>query len=253
MPQRYLRLVDNARKTVAIVMAICAAGLILCVGRDGDLQLTLGRDSGIWRWAIGACGIGIAACLVVTIALVIEYLARAPAPTSFTLRSLLFRSAVILLAVGGIGFWMGSAYGPEKGIGAMIGAFLLLAAVLERRPSRALLALLVLGIVAWGTQSAYQYASRNADQIVAAGGELKNRLAKGGEIEPGDPRVPEVLRNLGARRIWVDEQRVAVYVGDDVEFQIFRTPHPDTTCNPVWGVRGKGATKITDRLWTNQY
>ncbi len=86
----------------------------------------------------------------------------------------------------------------------------------------------------------------------------------GTEIQPGDPRVPSVLRKLGASRIWVDKERVAVYVGSnelnfsefphvEIEFQIYRIPHPDTTRNPVWGFGGKGATKITDRLWTNDY
>ena len=86
----------------------------------------------------------------------------------------------------------------------------------------------------------------------------------GAEIQPTDPRVPDVLRNLGARRIWVDKERVAVYVGrerlqilrvpnDEVEYQIYRLPHPTTTCNPVWGFKGKGDTEITDRLRSNDY
>ena len=59
-------------------------------------------------------------------------------------------------------------------------------------------------------------------------------------------------------------ERVAVYVGrerlqilrvpnDEVEYQIYRLPHPTTTCNPVWGFKGKGDTEITDRLRSNDY
>ena len=86
----------------------------------------------------------------------------------------------------------------------------------------------------------------------------------GQEIQPTDRRVPKVLRKLGARRIWVDEDGVAIYVGlnrfdfscipqPGIEFQIYRYPHPTTGAGPVWGDKGKSATKLTDRLWTNVY
>ena len=58
---------------------------------------------------------------------------------------------------------------------------------------------------------------------------------------------------MGAQRIWIDPDRIAVYVDGDREFQIYRDPHPGQTDNPVWGFRGKGATKINDRLWSNDY
>ena len=86
----------------------------------------------------------------------------------------------------------------------------------------------------------------------------------GEEIQPSDPRVPVVLRKLGARRIWVDAERVAVYVGTnefdfstfprpEIEFQIYRAAHPATHERFIWGSPGKGSTKLTDRLWTNLY
>jgi hypothetical protein len=183
---------------------------------------------------------------------------------------------------------MALAFGPGQAVGSAIGMFLLLAAVRKRNTARAVLAVLaaiVLGLTLLNTQSPYQYARRHADKIVAAGCELMDRCPRteyysynlhpeidtsgilaifGEEIQPDDPRVVSVLRKLGARRIWVDEERVAVYVGSnefdfsgfprpEIEFQIYRTPHTTTTSNPVWGFHGKGATRITDRLWTNDY
>jgi len=47
--------------------------------------------------------------------------------------------------------------------------------------------------------------------------------------------------------------RVAVFVGGDIEYQISLQPHPTTMANPVWTSRGKGSTKITDRLRSNDY
>lgn len=131
-----------------------------------------------------------------------------------------------------------------------------------------------------GTQSAYQYARWHADEIVRAGCDLMDRCPRteyracypariytslfGEEIALNDPRVPQVLRKLGARRIWVDGERVAVYVETnefdfscipkpEIEFQIYRTPQPKTPHGPVWGSHGKSHTKLTDRLWTNIY
>jgi hypothetical protein len=143
-------------------------------------------------------------------------------------------------------------------------------------------AAILIGWTLLGTQSAYQYARWHADEIVAAGRELMDQCPEtsfghhpelgrsqahplyGEEIQSSDPRVPRVLRKLGARRIWVDAERVGVCVGTndldfsviprpETEFQIYRDPHPTTTCSPVWGSPGKGSTKITDRLWTNLY
>jgi hypothetical protein len=182
-----------------------------------------------------------------------------------------------------VGDSMAYAFGVWQAIGGVAGVFLLLSAVRERGERRllsAFFAVIVLGLTLVGTQSSYQYARRHAAEIVAAGRELMDQVPAtdfhpqpnkssvtalvGVEIQPSDPRVPSVLRNLGACRIWVDKERVAVYVGpetlqilrvpnDEVEYQLYRVPHPTTTCNPVWGFKGKGATKITDRLWTNDY
>jgi hypothetical protein len=215
------------------------------------------------------------------------HLAGPTKPTRFALRSILVRSLLIVVIVGTIGLSMAIVYGPGQAIGAVVGAFLLLAAMRERYIVRALLVILaavVLGLTLLGTQSAYQFARRHADEIVPAGCELMDQCPRthyytynrhpeidtsgvlalfGQEIQPSDPRVPSVLRKLGAHRIWVDEERVAVYVGSKfdisqsphckIEFQIYRNPHLTKRSNPVWGSHGKGATRITDRLWTNDY
>jgi hypothetical protein len=284
----YLKLIDTARKTVAVAMAVCGVGLVICVNREDYLRLTLRRESGIWTWGCWVFGIGVLACLTATLALIVEYLARPAKPRLFTLRSLFVRSLLIVIAVVAVCLSMAFAYGPWQAIGAVIGTFLVLAAAREHRIVRVVLAILaaiMLGLTLLGTQSAYQYARRHADEIVAAGCELMDHCPKTGyytynrhpeidtsgilalfgqEIQPGDPRVPSVLRKLGARRIWIDEERVAVYVGPnkfdfscipqpEIEFQIYRDAHPTTTCGPVWGDHGKGATRITDRLWTNVY
>jgi hypothetical protein len=273
----YLKFIANARKGVAITMAVFGAGFVVCVNVV-DSGLTWRKDTGIWALGIPVCEIGILVCLVVTLAFIIEHLARPVRPTPFTLRSVLVRSLLILLTVGAICLAMASAYGFWQATGAVVGTFLLLAAVREHgsaRATRAFLAAIVVTLTVMGTQTAYQYARWHSDEIVAAGCNLMDQCPKTGyrphsphrgtytsnaqalvgqEIEPSDPRVPDVLRKLGARRIWVDDERVAVYVGLETEFQIYRLPHPDSTLDPVWGFRGKAwPTKITDRLWTNDY
>jgi hypothetical protein len=274
----YVRFIDNARKAVAIAMAVCGAGFVLCVNRDDFLRATLRRDSGIWGWGMPVFGIGVLFCLLATLAFIVEHLARPVRPTSFTLRSVLVRSLFIFLTVGAICLTMAVAYGSWQATGAVVVAFLVLAGVRQRDSARdicAFLATIALVLTIWGTQTTYQYARWHSDKIVAAGCQLMDQCPKTGyrpydphrgiytseaqalvgqEIEPSDPRVPDVLRKLGARRIWVDDERVAVYVGSETEFQIYRLPHPDSTLDPVWGFRGKAwPTKITDRLWTNDY
>ena len=215
--------------------------------------------------------------------LVVEHFARPSKPEPFTFRSLFLRFLLILATAIVVGDSMAFAFGVWQAIGAVAGFFLLLSAVREhgrRRLLSTFFCVIVLGLTVLSTQSTYQYARRHADEIVAAGRELMEKVPAtdfrpqpnksstealvGAEIPPSDPRVPSVLRKLGARRIWVDKERVAVYVGSnesdfsqfphiEIEYQVFRAPHPDTTCNPVWGFKGKDATKITDRLWTNDY
>jgi hypothetical protein len=62
-----------------------------------------------------------------------------------------------------------------------------------------------------------------------------------------------VLRKLGSQRIWVDEQRVALYVGGNTEFEITRKTTSLSYVGPVWATRWKDSTQIADRLWTNVY
>jgi hypothetical protein len=273
----YMKTIDTTRKAVAIAMVIFAVGMVLCARRN-DLELTTeARRSGAWAWATWAFVMGIYACAIATLALVLEYLARPARPWPFSLRWLFVRALLLLVVVAAITSSLYVAYGPGQAIGAAVGTLLLLAAVREhhiRRGVPAVLATVVLGLTVWGTQSPFQYARWHADEIVAAGCELAERCPRAGyhtynrhpnfdpsgmfalfgqEISPSDPRVPEVLRKLGARRIWVDDERVAVYVGEEAEFQIHRDPHGKGRSSPVWGFQGKGSTRIADRLWTNGY
>lgn len=267
----YMRRIDTARKAVAVAMAIFAVGVVVCVNRDDYLRLTLRGEPGIWTWGCWVFGIGVLACLTATLALILEYLARPAEPKPFTLRSMLIRSLSILAITVVVCFWMARAYGPWQAIGAVIGTFLVFAALREHaslRVSLAVSALIVFGLTLLGTQSAFQYARRNADEIVAAGCKLADQCPKTGyhdavdahghtlfgqEIDPSDLRVPSVLRKLGSQRIWVDDERVAIYVGGDTEFQISREPHPRLHALPVWAPHWKGSTEFTDRLWTNVY
>jgi hypothetical protein len=273
-PNAYLKAIDTARKAAAVAMAVLGAAFVICVRRDDYLTGTLRWEPGIWAWGGRIFAIGVYGCLIATLGLLLEYLARPAKPWPFSLRWLFIRALLILITVTAVSLALGFAYGPGQAIGAAVGTFLLLAAMRERRMPRGVLASLaavVLGLTLWGTQSAFQYARRHADQIVAAGCRLADRCPRtdyhvynprhelgmfaffGQEISPSDPRVPEVLRKLGARRIWVDEERVAVYVSENAEFQIHRKPRADGMPRPVWGFRWKGATKIADRLWTNDY
>ena len=156
--------------------------------------------------------------------LILEYLVAPAKPKPFALPIDGDPSLSILAVTGAVGFLMAYAYGPWQAIGAVIGAFLVFAALRERtglRASLAVLALVVFGLTLWGTQSAFQYAHRNADEIVAAGCKLADQFPKTGyhdivdvhghtlfgrEIDPTDLRgCRGVLRNSERQRIWVDD------------------------------------------------
>jgi len=210
---------------------------------------------------------GVAACLTATFAFVIEYLARPTAPTEFTLRSLFVRSLLILVVIAAIGVSMTFGFGVAQGVGAVIGTILLLAAMRERREARAVLAVLavvVLGPTLLSTQSTYQYACRNASEIVAAGCELMDQWPKTGfgqEVQIGDPRVPKAFHSLGVRRVWIEEDCVSVLVPgllglSNREFIICRTPDPTTIRDSVWIKRPSNKdsmVRISDRLWMTDY
>jgi MFS family permease len=153
---KYLKLIDKAKKAVAIGVAVCGLSFVLCVNlcvdRDDRLGRTLIEESGLWRWGVRAFGIGVLACLVATLALVAEYLAR-PAPTRFALRSVLVRSLLILVAVAAVCLAMVFARGLAPGVGAAIGTVLVLAAVRERGISRAVLAIIAAVVIAWALLS----------------------------------------------------------------------------------------------------
>jgi hypothetical protein len=251
----YFKFLDYARKTAAIGVVLCGPAWILCVRRDDYLTETLRRESGVWGWGVWLFGIGVCASLMLTVLLIVEHLARPAAPRCFTLRSVLLRSLLILIAGSGICLWMVVGYGVVQGVGAVLGIILALAAMRTHGTSRAVLAVcaaILLGLTLLSTQSAYQYARRHADEIVAEGCNLMDRSPGVQSISSDDPRVPVVFRRLGAQSVIVNEDRVAVYVPGlrRAEFHIYRVP--SRTIEPVWiTTRGKGAghLPITDRLW----
>jgi hypothetical protein len=259
--------IDVARKVVAIAMAVCAVGLVVCIRQDDYLTRTLRYEPGIWRWGIGVFGSGVAACLIATLAFIVEHLARPTAPTVLTLRSLFVRLLIILMIIVAVGLSMAALFGYAQGAGAVIGTVLLLAALRERRMARTILAALaaiVLGLTLLSTQSAYQYARRNADEIVAAGCELLDEWPKtefGREVDINDPRLPRVFHSLGVRRVRIDEECVFIYVPgrsgfSDREFVICRTADPAMVVDSVWIKRPShkdSMVKITDRLWMTDY
>jgi hypothetical protein len=259
----YLKIINNARKVVAILMAVCGIGVVVCVNRDNYLTETLRREAGIWAWGKWAFGIGVLICLIATLTFIIEYLARPAAPKSITFRSLFIRSMFIIIVIAVVFYSMDIFCGLAQGIGATIGTFLLLAALKKDNPTRAVLAVLaviVLGPTLLSTQSAYQYARRHADEIVAAGCELMDQYPETHYIEKAslsDQHLPTAIRKLGVYSIKIDKESVSILVPGipfipgfpDREFHIFR--NPTTQSDPVWAHYGKGAGTfvITDRLW----
>ncbi len=236
-------------------MVVCGLAWILCVRCDDYRTVTLRLPPGMWAWGVWTFGIGVCACLTATFLLMVEHVARPAAPTPLSLRSLLLRVLAVLVAVSVIALGMGVGYGNWQAIGAVVGTFLALAAWRAHRMARAtlaVLALLLLGLTLASTQSAYQFARRHADEIVAESRNLMDRLPEVQEIESDDPRVPQVLHRLGARSIVVDSTRVAVLVPGlwRAEFHIYRDPA--RTLKPVWVThygKGAGRLQITDRLW----
>jgi hypothetical protein len=263
----YADRIDVVRKAIAIAMAVCGVGLVVCIQRDDYLTGTLRYEPGIWRLGMWAFGSGVAACLIATLASVVEYLARPTAPTAFTLRSLFARSMIILVVLAAIGVSMAVFFGFPQGVGAVIGTILLLAALRERSMARAILAVLaaiVLGPTLLSTQSAYQYARRNADAIVADGCELMDQWPKKDfdrEIKIDDSRIPKVFHSLGVRQVWIADECVFIYVPrrygfSDREFVICRTANPTTVGDSVWIKRPSNKdemVKIDDRLWMTDY
>jgi hypothetical protein len=109
-------------------------------------------------------------------------------------------------------------------------------------------ALMILYPTLWSTQTPYQYARRHADEIVAAGCKLMDKLgdSRRKELPVDDPRVPSSLRKLGMYRVCVDGEQVSVYSQGGPEFIIGRN-----SIGTI-GPRFKGNAvyyRITDRLW----
>ena len=126
----YLKLIDAMRKAVAIAMAVFGLGFVICANLDPGH----GTDFGPRTRLVGiGFVIGVYACLIAVLVLIVEHLARPAKPTPFTLRSVFVRSLFILVTVVAIYLSMTFAYGPWQAIGAVIGTFLVLAAVREHR------------------------------------------------------------------------------------------------------------------------
>jgi hypothetical protein len=174
----------------------------------------------------------------------------------------------VIIAVSILCYVLIIGYGIAQGIGATIGAFLLLAAFKKNdnaaRFVLAILAVLVLGPTFLSTQTAYQYASRHADEIIAAGCELMNRWPDKHYIKEavfGNKNIPSVLRKLGTRSIFIDEERISIYVSGfpyitDREFIIYKNPKPTSLRGSVFIKRSgnkDGMCEITDRLWMTDY
>lgn len=258
----YLKVIDGVRKTVAVVMVLCGVLFAVCARWDDYLTRTLREDSGVWGWGVKAAVAGTVVCLVAAILLIVEHLARPAAQARFTLRSVLLRSLLMVFGLSVIAFWMVTAYGPIQGIGATAGCLLAMAALHERLIARRLLtilAVLVLSPTLLSTQSAYQYARRHADEIVAAGCRFAEQCEADHlqEIPLDDARIPRVLRKLGASDFHVDDDHVHIHVPESLafserEFAIDRACGPDTRPDTVWVTsrpKGLGPMKIGDRLW----
>jgi hypothetical protein len=266
----YVDRIDMARKAVVAAMAVCGVGAVVCIRQDDYLTGTLRYEPGMWRWGAWTFGIGVCACFVATFVLVIEYLARSAASDPVVSRPFLARLSALLLIVVAVGVLMTLGFGWAQGVGGVVGGILLLAALRERRGVRMLLAVLssiVFGLTLWSTQSAYQYARRNAGEVVAAGRSLLDQWPKGQtarEIEISDPRVPKAFHDLAASRVWIDERTVSVYVPArrgfrDREFLISRASESSNTSNigdSVWIKRPSNKddmVKICDGLWMTDY
>jgi hypothetical protein len=263
----YAARIDTARKAVAIAMAVCGIGAVVCIRQDDYLAGTLRYEPGIWRLGVWMFGAGVYACLVATSALVVEHLARPSVLCPFALRSYLARVSGILVAIITVGVSTTLAFGWSQGVGGVIGTILLLAALRERGSLRRPLAVsgtVVFGLILWSTQSPYQFARRNAAEIVAAGCSLLDQWPEdqfSREIQISDPRLPKVLCDLAASRVWIDERFVSVYVPAhrgfrDREFLISRPSKTNCVGDSVWIKRPSGKDdmiRISDCLWMTDY
>ncbi len=206
----------------------------------------------------------------------------------FTLRSMLIRLLFILIIAVVVCLSMATAYGPWQAIGAVMSIFLVLAAVRKHRIARVVLAILaamMLGLTLLGTQSAYQYARWHADEIVAAGCELMDRCPKtdyhtyNRHPEIDTSGVLGLLAKRFSRPISVSQGRFGTWgcaasgltksvwpstlgqtsstfrvspsLGSSSRYTEFRIPRPHATL--FGATKGRAATRITDRLWTNIY
>ena len=138
----YVKFIDAARKADAVAMAIFGIGYGICANRTDYLTETLRQEPGIWLWGRLVFGIGVLGCLIATLLLVVEGLARPVAPKPFTLRALLVRSLLIILGSTTVGVLMLTLFGVSHAIGAVTGVLLVLAAWREHRVGSYVLAVL---------------------------------------------------------------------------------------------------------------
>jgi hypothetical protein len=220
----YVKSIDNARKAVAIAMAVCGLGLVVSANRLHELESPIvGEEPRIWQWGCAMFGCGVVGCLIATLALVVEFMSRPAIPKPFTWRSLR-----VLVPVSVVFLAMIAAYGFGQAIGAVIASIFLLGARRGRGWGRAVTAVLgaiVLGLIAWSTQSSYQYARWHADAFIAAAHDMMDRFPvahEGGvEIQLNDSRVPNAFRLLGNGTVEVEKDCVRVRAERYSEFVVY--------------------------------
>jgi hypothetical protein len=163
--------IDVARKAVAIAMALCGVGMVVCVRQDDYLTGTLRQEPGIWRSCAYAFEIGVAASLVATFALVVEYLARPTASSHLGVGAFLLRLSVVTAVILGAGAAATVGLGFGQGIGTAIGAAFLFAAAREPGVARIVLMLsaaIVFGLIFLASQPPDERSEKGARQDTAS-------------------------------------------------------------------------------------
>lgn len=266
----YLRWVDRIRIAAAGFMALSGAVFVVCGGGPRTWEPNLGGgNSGIWAWVNSAAFVCLLAGPAAIVTIVVERLARPDDPSRFSVSSVCLRAMVIGTSSLVLGLSLAISYGPWQAIGGVSGALFAFGAIKQqgsRRICLGILAVIFLACTLLGTQTAYQFARRHAAQIVAAGWELADQFRTSGdgnrvphpqrynrfgrEIDPGDRRVPSVLRDLGVKRIWLDDELVGVYCEGRIEFHIYHQPRSRYIGDTLWlCAKSPSVIRIADRLW----
>jgi hypothetical protein len=167
----YAHCTDVARKAVAIAMALCGVGMVICIRQDDYLTGTLEQQPGIWRWGAYAFEIGVAASLAATFALVVEYLARPTASSRQGVGAFLMRLSVVIAVILGAGAAATAGLGLGQGIGVAIVAAFLVAALRGSGVARIVLMLfaaIVFGLICLASQPRDEPSQKGARQDTAS-------------------------------------------------------------------------------------